>query len=134
MTGLLVLLTAIYVPLLAILFALHPDPWRVVGDESALITPAMHMAIFAAAVAMTCLVRQAVYAAILSISLVYVGTLIGIGLWFVASLMGIIQLAQRSWWEPTNPQIAFGMLLSFVTSAIIAWLSMRYDWGRKSRY
>ena len=133
-TGLLVLLTAIYVPLLAILFALHPDPWRVVGDESGLITPAMHLAIFAAAVAMTCLVRQAVYAAILSISLVYVGTLVGIGLWFVASLMGIIQISQRSWWEPTNPQIVFGMLLSFVTSTIIAWLSMRYDWGRKSRY
>ena len=133
-TGLLVLLTAINAPLLAILFALHPDPWRVVGDESALITPTVHLAIFAAAVAMTCLVRQAVYAAILSISLVYVGAVVGIGLWFVASLMGIVPGAQPSWWEPTNPQIAFGMLLSFVTSTIIAWLAMRYDWGRKSRY
>ncbi len=134
LTGLLVLLSAMYGPLLVTLFALHPDP----GDEffrhNFAIMPVAHIAIFAAAVMTTCLVRHAVYAAILSMAVVYLGTLAGVGLWFLAGLLHLAPLNSVHWWEPTEAQVAFGMALSFITSTIIAWLATRYDWGRKSRY
>ena len=49
---------AIYIPLLLVLFGLHPDPWKIIGSKDALHMPALHLAIFAAAVAMTCVVRK----------------------------------------------------------------------------
>ena len=97
-------------------------------------SPLGQMAIFAAAVMTTCLVRHAVYAAILSLAVVYLGTLAGLGLWFLAGLLHLVPLNAVRWWEPSEAQVAFGMALSFVTSTIIAWLAVRYDWGRKSRY
>jgi len=30
--------------------------------------------------------------------------------------------------------IAAGFILSFAICTLLAWLAMRYDWGRKSRY
>jgi hypothetical protein len=82
---------------------------------------------------MTCLVRHAVYAAILSIAVVYLGFLTAWGAWLVAGLLGWVSLrADR--WEPAETLVVLGMILSFVMSTLVAWLAMRYDWGRKSRY
>ena len=133
-TGMLVLLAAMYGPLLVVLFAFHPNPFSVLFRPDSRVIPLAHIAIFAAAVMMTCLVRHAVYAAILSLSVVYLGTLAGLGLWFLAGLLHLVPLRSVFPWEPSDAQIAFGMALSFVTSTIVAWLATRYDWGRKSRY
>jgi hypothetical protein len=133
-TGLTVLLTAIYAPMFII---------RALGDASGMekfnfpdvyTLPISHAAVFAAAVAMTCLVRNAIYAAILSISFMYLGVLLAYCAWVLAALFGWATPNRRIWWEPTMVQLATGLLTSIVISTITAWLAMRNDWGRKSRY
>jgi hypothetical protein len=96
---------------------------------------AAYLAVFAAAAAMTSLVRQAVYAAILSIAFLYFG-MASVWLAFVIAV-------QRGGWkvelpsDPTNmsaSQMAIAMLINFVVGTLIAWLAVRYDWGRRGRY
>jgi hypothetical protein len=110
------------------------------GDTAArqtyiLAMTAAYLAVFAAAAAMTGLVRQVVYAAILSVAFLYFG---------MASVwLAFVVAAQRGGWKvelPSDPtdmsafQMAFAMLINFVLGTLIAWLAVRYDWGRKSRY
>jgi hypothetical protein len=102
-----------------------------------LLFPVITVALFAAAAAMMCLVRNAVYAAILSIAVVYLG--------FVATAIAIVvvQLARGErgleyfsdvFDDVTPLQGAAGLSLTFVICTLVAWLAVRYDWGRKSRY
>ena len=65
----------------------------------------------------------------------YLGVLVGVlphGT--SAALVGWADPNPSIWWEPTVMQVATGLITSFVISTLIAWLAMRYDWGRKSRY
>jgi hypothetical protein len=73
-------------------------------------------AIYASAVATTCLVRQPIYAAVLSITLLYVVSVP----WLLI------------WDEPlTDSEVAVIFSSSAVVATLLAWLSVRYDWGRK---
>jgi hypothetical protein len=131
-TGLAIVLAAIYAPIL-MLAALGDDSINVgTNHPEALAIVIGQIAIFAAAVAMTCLVRHAVYAAILSIAALYIGALLGGLMWMVAGLLGWVQL-NRIWWNPTEMAIIVGLLSSIAVSTIVAWLAVRYDWGWKSR-
>jgi hypothetical protein len=134
--GLAILLAAIYGPIVLVesplisLFYVWP-----LGSAVPVLA-AMTVATFASAVAMTCLVRNAVYAAIVSIAVVHLGiTAVAFTLAVARSVRG------EAWPENTGHlfdmtalQIAAGLLLSFIVSTLIAWLAVRYDWGRKSRY
>ncbi len=134
LTGLIVLLTSLYIPLVIVVYCVHPNPASIFLDDHALLMPAAHLAIFAAAVATTCLVRHAVYAAILSIPVIYIGVAI---VWFVAWLAAIVGWIHRSpvnLLEMSNLQLAAGFFLTFVICTPLAWLAMRNDWGQKSRY
>jgi ABC-type transport system involved in multi-copper enzyme maturation permease subunit len=136
LSGLSILLMAIYLPIVALACALRPDLSVLENhsDASIFVFPFVHIAIFAAAVMMTCLVRQAVYAAILSVAAVYLGMLVGDVMWHGAGYAGWVPSNEHIWWEPTVTQTAFGLITSFCISTLVAWLAMRYDWGRKSRY
>ena len=132
LSGLAILLAAIYGPLIAfsllgddpdLAHATHPD---MIAMSTLLI------ALFAAAVAMTSLVRQAVYAAILSIAAMYFGVVI---VW----LAGRFGLYERDWlqtiiYEMTEHQVALAMVINFVVCTLVGWLAVRYDWGYKSKY
>ena len=106
------------------------------GAAELLIFPAMTIAVFAAAAAMTVLVRNAVYAAILSIAAIYL-VLVAFAL-----LLGIVKLVRGEGWpdgiselsDLSPTQAAAGLLISFVASTLVAWLAVRHDWGQKSRY
>jgi hypothetical protein len=132
-TGLIIVMASTYIPI-AVLVALDLADFNSWNVPEAFAIPVAQMALFAAAVMTTCLVRHAVYAAILSMAVVYLGTIGGMGLWFVAALLGWVSVPVEYWWEPSDATMAFGFALSFITSTIIAWLATRYDWGRKSRY
>ncbi len=133
-TGLAVLLTAIYAPMLLI-WALGDDSgMRELKSGHAYALPIAHVAVFSSAVAMTCLVRNAIYAAILSVAFLYLGVLLALAAWYVSALAGGAYPNPRIWWEPTLMQGTTGLITSVVMSSLIAWLAMRYDWGRKSRY
>jgi hypothetical protein len=132
-TGVTVLMVALYLPLVAIVF-LVSDPETVFGNSPVMLMPLVHLAIFAAAVAMTCLVRHAVYAAILSIPTLYLGVVIVWAALNAAKLLHVIDAAPRKMWDMTAGQVGAGFLLTFFVGTILAWLAVRYDWGRKSRY
>ncbi len=132
LTSLGTLVTAFYLPTLAIVLTLHPDRFNFIFRGEVLNAQISVFAVFAAAVMTTCLIRHAVYAAILSISVVYIGALAGVEFWYLAGLIGWVQRPPHGVY-PQTPVI-FGIVLSFVTSTLIAWLAVRYDWGRKGRY
>jgi hypothetical protein len=131
-TGLVVVLASIYLPI-AFLAAIKIPVDKGWPSSDATYMPLMiQLAVFAAAVVTTCLVRQAVYAAILSIAVVYLGTLFGIAIcispqWLQLQSVNLLR-------DPTPPQVAFGLATSFTISTLLAWLAVRYDWGKKSRY
>ena len=134
-TGLGVLLASVYVPVLIVVFMLHPEPLTFLFDPDSLVMPVVQIAVFAAAVMTTSLVRQAVYAAILSLATVYLGVICGLLLWWTAGQIGWVTLDYRHPLEPeSNLPAALGLVLSTLVSTILAWLAVRNDWGRKSRY
>jgi hypothetical protein len=96
--------------------------------------PAAHLAIFAAAVATTCLTRHAIYAAILTIPFVYLGVaIVWMGIRLVALSRGNHHVPANLL-EMSYLQQAAGFFLTFAICTPLAWLAMRNDWGRKGRY
>jgi ABC-type transport system involved in multi-copper enzyme maturation permease subunit len=131
-TGFLVVLASIYVPI-GILAAIQipvSQGWE--GADAAYLPPMVQLAVFAAAVATTCLVRQAVYAYILSIAVVYLGTLSGMAIYLLPAWLRSENV--NLFRDPSPLQTAFGLATSFAISTFLAWLAVRYDWGKKSRY
>lgn len=131
-TAMVVLLITIYAPILLI-HGLGGKTRQQVFDDPIVIALAQ-VALCSAAVATTCVFRNAIYAAVLSIPLVYLGVvLVWLGL-VVAKLAGWLGHAPNRFWDMSTNQVAIGLILSTATSAILAWLAVRNDWGRKSRY
>jgi hypothetical protein len=131
LVGLAIVLAVIYVP--AMLVSLV-GPVDIQGILVVLALIAGQMASFAAALAMTCLVRHAVYAAILSFAFIYLSA---VAVWvaiLVARRAGWVETASTEFADLTEGQTVVAMLVSFVVSMLVAWLAVRYDWGRKSRY
>lgn len=133
-TGLLVVLAAIYLPIGFLALIDDSSVARTLSQPEYYLMPPMQFALFASAVMVTCLVRQAVYAAILSIAAVYLGILATLGAQFVAGLAGLIPLDRDNWWEPTTDLTMVGLWTTFVVFTLIAWFATRYDWGKATRY
>lgn len=131
-TGLFVVLASIYIPI-GFLAALHIPVYVNGPNSDAAFLPLMvQLAVFAAAVVTTCLVRQAVYAAILSIAVVYLGTLLGMAFYLLPDWLKGEDVNLLN--DAPPPQLAFGLAISFAISTLFAWLAVRHDWGKKSRY
>ena len=128
-TGLAVVVLAIYVPL-ALLTEFGTSGF--VDREAILLCPALHVAAFAAAVAMTCLVRHAIYAAVLSIGVIGFSIVVAAGIAWIATAVRSGTLPE--WQEPTTTIVLSGLVGCFVFGTLLAWLAARNDWGQKSRY
>lgn len=134
-TGLFVVMASIYAPIGLIAALGDTSVKQNVNYPDVYMLPTMQIALFAAAVMITCLVRQAVYSAILSIAVVYLGVLATIGVWRTAGFLGLVTTSRLDWLEPVVMVIEIaGFITTFFVCAVIAWLAMRNDWGRKSRY
>jgi hypothetical protein len=130
-TGLLVIIAALYVPLLVAVSSRHGESVRqALRSEEVMMFPAVTIGIYCAAVMMTCLVRQAIYAAILSIGALY------LGFFALVVIERAITLPwdKITWEDLTVGEVAMAMITSIICFAIFAWLALRNDWGRKSRY
>jgi hypothetical protein len=129
-SGLTILMAAIYGP---IILLAPPN----LEFKEILVFPAITFAIFAAAAAMTCLVRNAVYAAILSIAAIYLGIIAT-----ALTVAGARVVRGGEWPEyfgdvvtdVSATQVGAGMVLTGVVYTAVAWLATRNDWGQKSRY
>jgi ABC-type transport system involved in multi-copper enzyme maturation permease subunit len=90
-------------------------------------------AVFAVAVAITCLVRHAVYAGILTIAATYLGALSVVMSVVVVHWLSTHEWSKRMFDEPTVIWYwTAGLALDAVVGALIGWLAVRNDWGRKN--
>jgi hypothetical protein len=105
-------------PLAAIWWSLSADPANHFRSGD-LLTFFFLVAIYAAAVAAICLIRQTIYAAIL-----------GGGL-----ISGLVVISMKWVYPEHMPLESVVMILSTITMlacTLVAWLAVRYDWGRKT--
>ena len=134
-TGLLVVFVSLYLPLAVLAWTAAPDEfWRDMLHSETMIFPAITIAIYISAVTMTCLVRHAVYAAILSIATMYIGPLlVEAGMACVNWL--VWRQEPKPFFESANgPLMIAAMCAVMMGVLIVGWLAVRYDWGRTSRY
>lgn len=114
-TGLTVLLAALYGPMLLLAAMLLPQGllglWHA---DAPFFFPPLHVALFATSLALTCILRQAIYAAVLSIGVVYLGMLPTMLMW-------------RG--EPPPLAAAISLFVIAAVMALVGWLAMRNDWG-----
>jgi hypothetical protein len=117
-----------YVTGLAILVAMFAVPmayavwvkWRYGLDPmngELFMAASIMLAIYSAAVLTTCLVRQALYAAVLSIMVMY---------------LGVVPLDMFRDHHPTDEQVCATLLTTALVATLIAWQSVRRDWGWRS--
>jgi hypothetical protein len=103
-------------PLAAILWSV---PVTAAGRFSETFVFFFHLAIYTAAMAAICLIRQNIYAAILGVGLV--------------TLIVVIPMI---WIDPQRVRLQSVIVaLSTITTVactLVAWLAVRYDWGRKN--
>jgi hypothetical protein len=130
-SGVLLLFSSLFVPTSLLL-------WLTIGrgDISAdelLAFLAGYLAVYIAAVTITCLVRHAVYSAILSLAAIYTG--------FCAAWLFQLVMRWLVWHEPQNwsmkgapsgPLLATGLVAISIAVVLLGWLAVRYDWGRKN--
>jgi hypothetical protein len=131
-TAMAVLLATIYVPILLIAGLGATSRQEMMGEP--IVIALAQIALCSAAVATTCVFRNAIYAAILSIPVLYLGVILVWVSLLLAKLVGWQAHAPNRFWDMSSNQVAVGLTLSIAASAILAWLAVRNDWGRKSRY
>jgi hypothetical protein len=140
-TGLAVVLLAFQLPMLLVP-AKVPMEWLGGDINSAgellrmqLYSLLVFLAAYGAAVGTTSLVRNAVYAAILSIGALALGS------WTAAATVEIGSKALGHKLPPmyfdspeSTPVYMTGLAVVAIVGTLVGWLAVRYDWGRKSRY
>jgi hypothetical protein len=104
------------------------SPWA--GVFTAVST---YVALYATSIALTCLVRRPIYAAVLSIGALVMPYLIIWNLWLGAARYGIVEAPRSGPVDSLPPTAAFAVLGLVAFSAMLTgWLAVRNDWGRKS--
>ncbi len=128
-TSLAMFAATVYLLPAVVALASHSSLGLPTSRDAVLIVP-IHLAVFAATMAMMCLVRQAIYAVILGIATVY--------LWVLACLWLMLLVARLVGWQDwigarledmgTNT-VVVALLVSVVLSALVGWLAVRRNWG-----
>ena len=91
------------------------------------------VAIYAVAVAMTCLMRSAVYATVLTFAVLYLGALLVAGCVYLAQWLAGQEQHEFLLDRPEGTWIWIAaMAIAAVVSTVVGWLAVRYDWGRRS--
>jgi hypothetical protein len=120
----------VFVGVSATVLALGGDPNRIAIDV-AVVTLLAPIWVFSAAALMTSLVRHAIYAAILALAAMYAGFLFLLGVyWSTQVALGSVDWHDRI--DVTNSESAGIIAVLIVVYTLIAWLAVRYDWGRKN--
>lgn len=128
-TGLATFLATVYLPVLIAAASSHSLRWFSESRDGILIPP-IHLALFAATMAMMCLVRQAIYAVVLGMAAVYAEVLFYSWLALTAGkLFGAPVWDSRSLDDSGMNMVAMGLIVSFFMNMLIGWIAVRRDWG-----
>jgi hypothetical protein len=91
------------------------------------------LCLYASAVAMTCLLRNAIYAAVLSIALLVAPFVVLWLIWLLVAPLGFVPAPRSGAMGSFSNSAAFAILVVTTTAAtILSWLAVRNDWGRKN--
>jgi hypothetical protein len=94
-----------------------------------------YVAIYAVAIAATCLLRSAVYASVLTFAVLYIGAMSTFGFaYLVETLLGQEGLMNALGEPEARPVWIALLIFAAVVGTLVGYFSVRYDWGRKSRY
>lgn len=141
-TGALIVVTSFQLPMLIFPFFASIDSQLAIGYNGLreivqlqLMALFGYVAIYAVAIAMTCLLRSAVYAAVLTFAVLYVGAVAIFGIAFALQRLFQVEGLVDKLGEPEARPVWIGALtLAAVLGTLVGYFSVRYDWGRKSRY
>jgi hypothetical protein len=93
-----------------------------------------YVAIYAVAVGMTCLLRSAVYASVLTFAVFYGGAVAIVGITFALQRLFQVEGLVDKLGEPGARPVWIGaLILAVVVGTLVGYFSIRYDWGRKGR-
>jgi hypothetical protein len=93
------------------------------------------VSVYTAAVAATCLVRHAVYAAVLSIAALWAMPMLTAFTFIRVQWLLGREFPADCWDSPASvPVWLAGFAIVAVAATLLGWLAVRYDWGRRSRY
>jgi ABC-type transport system involved in multi-copper enzyme maturation permease subunit len=139
-TGLTIVFIAFQLPILLYSFSASAGKIELFGGPPErvrvqLLAIAAFIYMFSIAVATTCLLRNAVYATVLSLLSMYGGIMVLVGAVFGYGWLTSDERAER-WLEgPQSTPLWLAMLIvASIFAATLGWLAIRYDWGRKSSY
>jgi hypothetical protein len=91
------------------------------------------LCLYASAVAMTCLLRNAVYAAVLSIALLAAPFVVVWLIWLLVVPLRLVPAPRIGAFGSFSIPAAFAILVVTTAAAtVLSWLAVRYDWGQKN--
>src|SRR5262249_33568287 len=129
-TGLFVLICSLFVPAVIAAGSIPQDARQ---GETILTFIVAGLAVYIAAVTVTWIVRHAVYSAILSIALLYAATFaVWLGVSAIDRLVAHQPIFEALKESPSPELMVTGLTSVAVAVALLGWLAVRYDWGRKS--
>jgi hypothetical protein len=131
-TSLGVILGAIYFPMAVALLTFSTQATEELL-EAGWISLLLHVSVFTAAVAMSALFRHAVYAAILSLPAMCIGSLLLLVGVAIGRLAGWIPWAAGELWTISDYLFLVGLIIGIVINMLVAWLCVRFDWGVKNQ-
>lgn len=140
-TGALLIAVPFQLPMLALPFVMSTDlkmadqaggPGTVLKIQ--LIGLLAYLAVYAVAIATTCLLRSAVYASVLTIALFYGGAVAIFGVaYLLQKLLHIDGLVDKLGELESLPVWIAALLVATAAATLLGYQALRSDWGRKSR-
>jgi ABC-type transport system involved in multi-copper enzyme maturation permease subunit len=96
------------------------------------IAVAIFIATYAVAVAATSLLRRAMFGGLVTLAATYFGALAVVAVYVVARCFTSHQWAMNQFNNVGTSVWISGLIFDMILATLLAWLAVRYDWGRKT--
>jgi hypothetical protein len=135
-SGLAVILLTILLPVLVVSFGAiaRNTPAEDIRQGTMMFGHAVPIlvATYAIAAGATCLLRRAMFAALVTLAATYFGALAVVAAYVVVRCFTTHQWTLDRFDSVDTPVWIFGLVFDTLFGTLLAWLAVRYDWGRKN--